>query len=71
MEKRKNWGGRRQGAGRRTNNIHLTKDTAKSLALLTKQRRTLSPEITEEVIVAELIEAAWRALDAKYVNELS
>ena len=71
MNKSENWGGRRQGAGRRPNNIHLTKDTAKSLTLLTKQRRTLSPEITEEAIVTELIEAAWRALDIEYVNESS
>jgi hypothetical protein len=62
----KNWGGVRSGAGRLKRNIHLEPNTARALSILTKQQRMLQPDITEEQIVARLIEDAWQELDAEY-----
>jgi hypothetical protein len=64
--KSKNWGGARNGAGRLKQNIHLEPETARALAILTGQRRSLSPNITEDQIVASLIEQAWHELDEQY-----
>jgi hypothetical protein len=60
------WGGARNGAGRLKQNIHLDRETARALAILTGQRRSLSPNITEDQVVASLIEQAWHELDEIY-----
>lgn len=46
--------------------IHLSDESARSLRVLWQVRRGVSPDITEDQIVDELIEAAWRQLDAEY-----
>jgi hypothetical protein len=63
-----NHGGKRPGAGRLRQHIHLDKETARALSLLMKQRVAINPEITEEAIVTGLIDAAWQALDNHYQN---
>jgi hypothetical protein len=48
--------------------IHIGRDAAQSLRILTVNARGVrnKPDISEDEIVEELIEAAWRALDATY-----
>lgn len=64
-----NWGGARQGSGRAVRNIHLDATTARTLQILTRQRRAVSPDIDEDQIVTELIEAAWTELDREYQRQ--
>lgn len=63
------WGGARQGSGRPKQNLHISYETAIALRILTRQRRTVSPDIDEDKIVTELIEAAWAELDQEYQHE--
>lgn len=46
--------------------IHLGEDAARSLRILVTHRRGVSPDVTEDQIVEELIAAAWQALDQEY-----
>jgi len=46
--------------------IHLGEEAARSLRVLVTQRRGNNPAITEDQIVEELIEVAWRELDREY-----
>jgi hypothetical protein len=63
---RANSGGSRPGAGRPRRKLHLDTETARLLALLTKQQRQVAPDTTEETIVANLIHAAYAELDDAY-----
>ena len=64
----KNWGGKRRGAGRLRQRLTLNKDAAKTLYLLVKLERSArsKPELTEECIVEEMIEARWQEINAEF-----
>ncbi len=64
--KRGQSGGARKGSGPHRRRIRLDPATAHSLAVLTKQRQSFNPAVTEEQIVSELIQAAWQELDQEY-----
>lgn len=73
MAKSNSWGGKRPGQGRKPGKkarvyLHLSEAGAKSLFLLTKHRRALlgKPELTEEQLVEELVDAAWREVEQEY-----
>ena len=59
-------GGARRGSGPHRRRLRLDAASALSLAVITKQRQMLQPTITEEQIVAELIDIAWKELDQAY-----
>lgn len=61
----KQWGGRRPGAGLPRKHLHLDrvdKDAPRDLAQLTRRWRTerSMPELTEEVVVMELVREALK-----------
>lgn len=58
-------GGSRNGAGRYKQNIRISLDAARSLRVLMLRARSARerPELTEDELVEELIEAAWREYD--------
>jgi hypothetical protein len=62
----KNWGGARPGSGPIVRHIHLDMATARMLRTLTRERRAISPDITEHQIVTELIAAAAADRDTEY-----
>ncbi|MDQ2995708.1 MAG: hypothetical protein M3R61_01440 [Chloroflexota bacterium] len=49
--------------------IHLGESGARTLRLLANFRRGLNPAATEDQIVEELIDAAWRKLDAELTED--
>lgn len=65
------WGGPRAGAGRYKQNLHISRDAAQSLRVLMLNAQGVRnrPDLTEDAIVEELIEAAWRELDQQYQAE--
>lgn len=52
---RKGNGGARQGSGPKVRRIHLDKDTARELFILVRERRILTPDLTEHELVAQMI----------------
>lgn len=64
-----NQGNRTGRRGRKLRrSIRLSEDTARSLRVLTLNARGVRnrEDLTEDDIVTELIEGAWRKLDAEY-----
>lgn len=65
-------GARTPGPGKKLGppkrNLHISKDAAQSLRILMLNARGARnrADLTEEQIVEELIETAWRQLDAEY-----
>lgn len=65
-------GARTPGPGKKLGppkqNLRISKDAAQSLRVLTLNARGVRNrvDVSEEQIVEELIEAAWRELDATY-----
>lgn len=68
MEKSNGHGGPRPNAGRKPKKgrqrLELDKEAARNLYLLTKYRRALfgNPALTEEAVVASLVEDEWTAI---------
>lgn len=67
------WGGARapglrKKLGPSKQNIHLDTEAARSLRILTLNARGVRnrPDLTEDAIVMELIEQAWRQLEREY-----
>ena len=52
-------GGARPGAGATVRRIHLSKEDAQTLRVLTLARRALGSNVTEAGLVATLIRQAW------------
>jgi hypothetical protein len=65
-----NHGGRRPGAGRLPQVFHLSKDAARSLSILTGHKQALRPDVTEQQVLEELIDAAWHKLDEYYQEKV-
>lgn len=59
----RSWGGARVGAGRYRQRIALDTHTARLLALLKKSYQRITPDITEEQILATLITQAWHTVE--------
>ena len=59
-------GGKRRGAGRLPQVFHLSKEAARSLAVLTSHRRDLNPCLTSLEVLEDLIDQAWQELDEHY-----
>ena len=57
-------GGARAGAGALVRRIHLSKEDAQTLRVLTLARRALGSDTTEAGLVATLIRQAWQEYDA-------
>lgn len=68
MAAKSSWGGKRPNSGPPRRRLSLGRETAKSLQLLTKHRRAVlgNPTMSEEAVVAALVEAAWREVDQAY-----
>lgn len=63
---RAGFGGKQPGAGRPRQRLTLDKEAAKKLHLLTKTQRQFAPSITEEMVLAHIIDEAWQELDGVY-----
>jgi len=65
-----NSGGVRRGAGPPRRNLSLSKVDARNLHRLLKHQRAVrnAPDLTEETLVAELVEREWREIDQEYTK---
>lgn len=65
-ETRAGFGGKQPGAGRPRQRLVLDKNTARTLLLLTRIQRQVTPTVTEEMVLANLVRDAWEEADTEY-----
>jgi len=63
-------GGAQRGQGAHRRNVHLSKAAAASLRILLRNRQGFNRAVTEDMIVEELIEAAWQEYDQRIMRDV-
>lgn len=62
-------GGARVGSGRLQTRLLLSKEAARELTIIVKQRRSINPSICAEDIISQWIHEYWQEIDAYYQDK--